>query len=142
MLTEIRAKNSREKMQLMDELTEEYSPPEKLTVLTRRPELSAFFYGKVHHRTHITATRTESGRPNSLYSHHIFIYNLSYYYTVIYVKYAQMVISLHDSRRSRLLHPSTLFNNLSSSPLVFHQVQKPGNFFKYFSTRPKPEFRP
>lgn len=61
MLTEIRATNSSKKMQLMDELTEEYSPPEKLTVLTRRPKLSAF-YGKVHHRAHITATRTELGQ--------------------------------------------------------------------------------
>jgi hypothetical protein len=107
MLTEIRATNSSEKMQLMDDLTEGYRPPEKLTVLTRRPKLSAF-YGKVHYRAHITATRTESDQSNSLHSHQIFIYNLSYYYTVIYAKYTQMVISLHDSRRSRLLHPITL----------------------------------
>lgn len=120
MLTEIRAKNSSEKMQLMDELTEGHSPPEMLTVPTRRPKLYAFLWNG-----------------SSPHSHHIFNYNLSYYYAVIYVKYTQIVIFLHDSRRSRLLHPTTL-NNLSSSPLLFHQVQKCGNVLNIFPRDPNP----
>ena len=37
-MAKIRATNSSEKMQLMDELTEEYSPPEKLTVIFQYTE--------------------------------------------------------------------------------------------------------
>jgi len=94
-------------MQLMDELTEEYSPPEKLTVLTRSTETVRFLWKGSSQRSH-NAIRTEWGQSNSLHLHPIFIYNLSYYYTVIYAKYTQMVISLHDSRCSRLLHLITL----------------------------------